>query len=48
VLQKALPEHDPTQLDSVQNSFSTAISDFPNLIAHNAILNTTARLLVLK
>jgi hypothetical protein len=30
VLWKALPEQDPTKLDSVQNSFSTAISDFPN------------------
>jgi hypothetical protein len=31
VLWKALPEHDPTKLDSVQNSFSAAISDFPKI-----------------
>jgi hypothetical protein len=24
-------EHDPTKLDSVQNSFPTAISDFPKI-----------------
>jgi hypothetical protein len=31
VLWKALPEHDPTKLDSKQNSFSTASGDFPNI-----------------
>jgi hypothetical protein len=31
VLWKALPEHDPTKLDSTQNSISTANGDFPNI-----------------
>jgi hypothetical protein len=44
VLWEALPEHDPTKLDSTQNFISTASGDFPNLITHNAILNTTARI----
>jgi hypothetical protein len=31
VLWKALLEHDPTKLDSVQNSISTENSDFPKI-----------------
>jgi hypothetical protein len=31
VLWKALPEHDPTNLDSTQNSISTASGDFPKI-----------------
>jgi hypothetical protein len=31
VLWKALPEHNPTKLDSTQNSISTAIDDFPKI-----------------
>jgi hypothetical protein len=31
VLWKALPEHDPTKLDSTQNSISTASVDFPKI-----------------
>jgi hypothetical protein len=31
VLWKALPKHDPTKLDSSQNSFFTASGDFPNI-----------------
>jgi hypothetical protein len=31
VLWKALPEHDPTKLDSIQNFISTASGDFPKI-----------------
>jgi hypothetical protein len=31
VLWKSLPEHNPTKLDSTQNSISTAIDDFPKI-----------------
>jgi hypothetical protein len=31
VLWKALPEHDPTKLDSVQNSNATASGDFSKI-----------------
>jgi hypothetical protein len=44
VLWKALPEHDPTKLDSTQNTISTASGDFLRLITHNAISITTARI----
>jgi hypothetical protein len=44
VLWKALPEHDPTKLDSTQNSISTARGDFLRLITPYAILITTTRL----
>jgi hypothetical protein len=41
---KALPEYDPTKLDSTQNSIPTTSGDFPKLNTHNAILITTARI----
>jgi hypothetical protein len=44
VLWKALPEHNPTKLDSAQDSSFTASYDFSNLITPYAILITTARL----
>jgi hypothetical protein len=31
LLWKALPEHNPTKLDSTQNSISTAGGDFPKI-----------------
>jgi hypothetical protein len=44
VLWNAFPEHNPTKLDSTQNSIPTANGDFPKLNTHHAILITTVKI----
>jgi hypothetical protein len=39
VLWKALPEHNPTKLDSTQNSISTASGDFPKINYTQCLFN---------